>query len=138
MRGAAWDNYKFSGNDYESTDIARHSVTDERFPQLLTKGRLRKRGPRSIDAQVRRSERFNSGQRQPPSDDPGKSGLESLACDTKVAVLFLNIHGYLSHQIELEAFLRNVGLPKIVGSTEFFWTHLQRALCYLVMYWFRD
>ena len=96
MRGAIWDNYKFFGNDYERIDISRHSVAHERFPQL-PKGRLRKRGPRLIDAHVRRSERLNSGQRQPPSDDPSKSGLASLVCDTKVTIVFLDIRGYLSH-----------------------------------------
>ena len=70
--------------------------------------------------QRQRKEKRSVGLQLPPSGSPGESGHVPLACDTKVTVIFLNIRGFLSHQIELEAFLHNSGLPTIVGITETF------------------
>ena len=94
-------------------------MAEERFPQLLTTGRLRKRGPRSYDAKVRRYQRTNSGQQHPPSDDFGKSGSESLVCDSNITFLFLNL-GYLCNRAELEAYIKPISTPGIVGMTESF------------------
>ena len=56
--------------------------------------------------------------RQPPSGCPGKSGHLPLVQENKVTVLFLNIRGFVSHHIELQAYLRICGMPSIVGITE--------------------
>ena len=49
---------------------------------------------------------------------PGDAGLQSLDVDCSITVLFLNIRGFVSHHIELEAYARIQGLPGIIGMTE--------------------
>ena len=74
-----------------------------------------------MEAQVRRNRLCNnSGGRQPPSGCPSESGQTPLVRENMVTVLFLNIRGFLSHQTELEAYLRICGLPSIVGITKTF------------------
>ena len=106
-----------------SEDSARpFAGIDERLPQLTTKGRQRKRGPRSMHAIIQRSSKVSSGSggQHPPSDDPGKSGSESLVFDSNITVLFLNIRGYLCHRAELETYIKTISKPSIVGITESF------------------
>ena len=94
-------------------------MVDERLPPPLVTTRRRRRGPRSLQATTRRTK--TSGlhdRRQPPSGSSGKSGFGPLAFDTKVTITNLNIRGFLSHQVELEAYLRIQGLPSIVGIIE--------------------
>ena len=94
-------------------------MVDERLPPSPVTERRRRRGPRSLQAIARRL-RTTDDRRQPPSGSPGKSGHVPLEIDTKVTILSLNIRGFISHQIELEAFLLLHGLPSIVGITETF------------------
>ena len=94
-------------------------MVDERFPPSFGTIRLRRRGPRSLHALVRRSRPpYQKFQRQPPNGSLGESGLVSSAPNSKITLLYLNIRGFVSHQVELEAFLRIQGLPTIVGITE--------------------
>ena len=89
-------------------------MVDERFPPSLGTSRRRRRGPRSVHALVRRSRsRYQEFKRQPPDGGLGKSGLVPSAFNSKVTLLYLNIRGFLSHRIELEAFLH------IQGATDF-------------------
>ena len=92
-------------------------MVDERFPPSPVTGRCRRRGPRSLQAIARRV-RTSNERRQPPSGTLGESGHVPLELDTKITILSLNIRGFLSHQIELETFLRMHGSPSIVGITE--------------------
>ena len=120
MRGAAFDDTISHHYPKITSSTAHHlSVVDERFPQSLVITRRRRRGPRSLHAIMRSARTTGSDdRRQPPSGCPGKSGHLPFVQENKVTVLFLNIRGFVSHHIELQAYLRIFGMPIIVGMTQ--------------------
>ena len=68
----------------------------------------------------RQSARNNSCHRQPPGGSSCKAGLEPPSLDLNVSLLHLNLHGFLSHQAELEYQLQHHHFPDLVGITESF------------------
>ena len=72
-----------------------------------------------MHATVRRRRKYeDNSKRQPPSGGPGDAGLGPLDIDCSITVPFLNIRGFVTHHIELEAYARIQGLPGIIGMTE--------------------
>ena len=106
-------------------------MVDERFPPSFgIIRRRRRRGPRLLHALERRSRPlYQESKRQPPGGSPGVSGLEPLAFDMKVTITYLNIRGFASHQVELEAYLRIHQFPSIVGITGPFLDASTKNIC---------
>ena len=88
-------------------------------------GRLRRRGPRSAEAIIRRargsqSESASVTTSLPHGDDPCKSGLMPPSVIDKFTILHHNIRGFLSHRDELEILLYKYEYPSFVGLVETF------------------
>ena len=88
-----------------SIDTAPHSVGDVR-PHS---GRLRRRGPRSAAAALRRRPGFVNN--PPPAGDPCNSGSAAAVQSSPITISHANIRGYISHRAELEARLRAMAVP---------------------------
>ena len=101
-------------------------------PSVLPR-RLRRRGPRSYDALLRRC-RTNASQLQPsqtleptvipesaPSGDPCESGSAPLGFEDFLSVFHLNVQGFFSHADELNGYLSILPkLPTFVSLKETF------------------
>lgn len=97
-------------------------MVDER-PRSSASARLRRRGPRSYQAILRRSRRTldPSDLRQPRGGDLCQSGSQPpSSVNASFALLLPNIRGFISHRAELEAHLILIGLPNFVALTETF------------------
>ena len=99
---------------------AHHPVVDERPPPKATR-RLRRRGPRSVDALFRRSHvSQNSCPRQPRGNGLRQSRPQLPSLHDSFVVLHHNIRGFLSHHAEFEMVLASHGYPAFVCLVETF------------------
>jgi hypothetical protein len=96
-------------------------VVDER-PQPSASQRARRRGPRSLHAISQRRLRAekNSRRRQPLGGGSCQSEPELPSLDICLWIMHLNLHGFVSHQAELQHRIAQSGFPDLVGITESF------------------
>ena len=104
--------------------VSEDEVTTALLPgvarPLTFSRRLRRRGPRSFDALVRRSRARNATSRQPQDGKlPYCSNMPSF--DTSFTMMHANIRGFISHRAELEASISLLpAMPSIVCLNETF------------------
>ena len=110
----------------EQNDSAHHSVIVERPPTLETCGRVRKRGPRSLEAVTRRNSNTENpfGLQVPQGGGLCESKPAPPYKDSSFTLLCMNIRGFLSHHVELSAHLEFIGMPSFVGLTETWLTNV--------------
>ena len=95
----------------------------ERPPRLKACSRLRKRGPRSLHAAIKRGTVLD-GLRQPRDGGLCKS-KPAPSCETSIfTVLCGNLRGFLSNHAELCVHLEMLGMPHFVGLVETWLTNV--------------
>ena len=106
----------------QAVPVALRQADVVRSPGAPAHCRIRRRGPRSSEATLRRSLRHYVHTHDTPELDGRlcESSLSPSRSDSSFSLIHLNIRGFLSHRHELEVYLGLLGFPSFVGLTETF------------------
>ena len=101
----------------QESSFAIRQVDTVRFQVGSSNAKIRRRGPRSSEAILRR-QRGHATLEQ----DGGlcESSVSPYCSDSSFSMVHVNIRGFLSHRHELEVYLETLGFPNFVGLTETF------------------